>query len=107
MAKHLYRGDCPDVLQPSSRDQECEACREEDELRKDAERYRWLRDRMAVEDMPEEHPAWSTPSEHESAAFDSAVDARMKGANAKVRGPEAASSPEAPSRLTGYAGEDK
>ena len=43
MAKHLYRGDCPDVLQPSSRDQECEACREEDELRKDAERYRTAR----------------------------------------------------------------
>ena len=50
-------------------------------LERDAARYRWLRDRMAVEDMPEEHPTWSTPSEHESAAFDSAVDARMNGAN--------------------------
>lgn len=50
-------------------------------LERDASRYRWLRDRMAVEDVPEEHPSWSTPSEHESAAFDSAVDARMKGAN--------------------------
>lgn len=58
-------------------------------LRKDAERYRWLRDRMAVEDMPEEHHAWSTPSEHESAAFDSAVDARMQGANAALSRPAA------------------
>ena len=50
-------------------------------LERDAARYRWLRDRMVVGDMPEEHPTWSTPSEHESAAFDSAVDARMNGAN--------------------------
>ena len=32
-AVHLYRGDCPDALQPESRDTECEACREEDALR--------------------------------------------------------------------------
>jgi len=50
-------------------------------LERDAARYRWLRDRMAVGDMPEEHPTWSTPSEHESATFDSEVDARMNGAN--------------------------
>ena len=43
MTKHLYRGDCPDESQPNCRDQECEACREEDALRRDAERYRWLR----------------------------------------------------------------
>ena len=50
----------------------------------DAERYRWLRDRMAVEDMPEEHPSWSTPSEEESRKVDAAVDAAMldQGANA-------------------------
>jgi hypothetical protein len=55
--------------------------KEMDDLRRDAERYRWLRDRMAVEDTPEEHPSWSTPSEHESQKFDAAVDAAMNGAN--------------------------
>lgn len=50
---------------------------ERDALLEDARRYRFLRDRMAVEDMPAEHPSWSTPSEEESRKFDAAVDAAL------------------------------
>lgn len=44
---------------------------------RDAARYRWLRERMCVEDMPKDHPSWSTPSEHESAKIDAAIDAAL------------------------------
>lgn len=44
---------------------------------RDAQRYRWLRDRMAVEDVPGEHPAWSVVVEDESQKFDAGVDAAM------------------------------
>ena len=56
------------------------------DLHRDAKRYRWLRDRMAVEDIPEEHPSWSTPSEEESRKVDAAIDAAMReqGANAEL-----------------------
>lgn len=46
-------------------------------LRRDAERYRWLRDRMSLEDIPDEHPEWSTPSDHESAKVDAAIDTAL------------------------------
>ena len=44
---------------------------------RDAARYRWLRERMCVEDMPKDHPSWSTPSEHEPAKIDAAIDAAL------------------------------
>ncbi|GAB3484213.1 hypothetical protein [Azotobacter salinestris] len=47
-------------------------------LRKDADRYRWLRERMAVEDIPGEHPAWSQPSEVESVKVDIAIDVALE-----------------------------
>lgn len=44
-----------------------------------ASRYDWLRDRLAVEDLPEEHPSWSVPSEEESVKIDKEIDKRIKG----------------------------
>lgn len=56
--------------------------RECNELRKDAERYRWLRDLLAVEDIARlvderaQYP-WSKPDPAESAKTDEAVDEAM------------------------------
>lgn len=48
-------GYCPDDSQPESHDPECEACREADALRKDAERYRWLRDGKNQDEALDKH----------------------------------------------------
>lgn len=53
-------------------------------LRRYAERYRWLRGRMTLDDVPEDHPAWSAPDEHESMKIDAAVDAAMIGTSHKL-----------------------
>jgi hypothetical protein len=47
-----------------------------------ASRYLWLRDRLSVEDLPEEHPAWSVPSEFESVKVDKEIDKRIEESEA-------------------------
>ena len=87
MAKHLYRGYCPDDSQPESHDPECEACREERAIKKDAERYRWLRIKRGL--VPSAFGigqvaltlAGST-DERDANRLDAHIDAAMNGANA-------------------------
>lgn len=43
-----------------------------------ASRYDWLRERLAVEDLPQEHPSWSVATEHESVKIDKEIDKRIK-----------------------------
>jgi len=45
-------------------------------------RYLWLRDRLSVEDLPEDHPDWSEPSEFESVKIDNEIDKRIKESEA-------------------------
>jgi hypothetical protein len=52
-------------------------------LEKDAERYRWLRDRLSIEDVEQlEREHWGETDEAESIKCDAAVDAAIEGANA-------------------------
>lgn len=47
----------------------------------DAERYRWLRDRLAIEDVESLHrDFWGTPDEAESVKTDAAIDAARESA---------------------------
>jgi len=58
--------------------------------KRDAERYRWLRDRLAIEDIERiEREFFGTPEEHESVKTDAAVDSAM-GHNAALTGAEGA-----------------
>lgn len=46
--------------------------------KRDAKRYRWLRDRLAIEDIERiERDFFGTPEEHESVKTDIAVDNAM------------------------------
>ena len=47
-----------------------------------AERYEYLREHMAVENFPSEHPDWSQPSEYESRRIDELCDSAMSRAKA-------------------------
>lgn len=47
-----------------------------------AERYEYLREHMAVENLPSEHPDWSQPSEYESRRIDELCDSAMSRAKA-------------------------
>ena len=47
-----------------------------------AERYEYLREHMAVENFPSEHPDWSQPSEYESRRIDEFCDSAMSRAKA-------------------------
>ncbi len=47
-----------------------------------AERYEYLREYMAVENFPSEHPDWSQPSEYESRRIDELCDSAMSRAKA-------------------------
>lgn len=47
-----------------------------------AERYEYLREHMAVENFPPEHPDWSQPSEYESRRIDELCDSAMSRAKA-------------------------
>jgi hypothetical protein len=57
---------------------------ERDALAADAERYRWLRDRLAIEDVERlERDFWGTPDEAESLKTDAAIDAARSALSAK------------------------
>lgn len=86
MAKHLYMGYCPDDSQPDSHDPECEACREERAIKKDAERYRWLRDGKNQDEaflyVMKDDPVTKYLTGDD---VDAVIDAAMNGANAQVQ----------------------
>ncbi|MGR3991616.1 hypothetical protein [Pseudomonas sp. 1121_17] len=44
---------------------------------KDAERYQLVRERLSVDDFPNPHPEWSTPTESESSRIDELCDAAL------------------------------
>lgn len=80
----------PDNKTKQAMQHDCEqAAAEIAALRKDAERYRWLRDLLAVEDVArlvDEHAQWSwcETDPAESAKTDAAVDKAMRRAGLLV-----------------------